>query len=226
MQGIVFDFDGIIVDTELPIYKIWAGLYDSYGFILTKEKWRQAIGTRNNFDPIEDLNLLLGQRGSKAVLGESDYLNVQDQIKECMSESIEPVFGVVDWLDEARDLGLKIGIASSSPNNWLLRFLGRLGLDSRFEAIVGVDGHLRPKPFSDVYEAACELLDVDPKLSLAVEDSRFGLIAAKSIQMKAIVLPSVLTAGDDFSLADLVLSDFTQTTLTEAIDSINSKEGN
>ena len=133
---------------------------------------------------------------------------------------MQPVDGVVDWLEQANQLGLRVGIASSSPVDWLNYYISRLGLEHHFEAVVGVSDELRPKPYSDVYKAACDILEIEPKNSMAVEDSRFGLLAAKAIDMKVVVMPSVLTAGDDFALADLMISDFCQTTLDEVIKCI------
>ena len=230
VKAVIFDFDGVIVDTELPVYESWYNLYRSFGLRLTKAKWRQTIGTRGGFDPIADINRsltemkeALGQKDPIKVATDNDYQRVQVDIRNRLSKPLSTVAGVSEWIEQAEELKLKIGIASSSPMEWLNKYLESLRLKDRFETVVGTSDKIRPKPFSDVYLIACERLHVSPDEALAVEDSKNGLVAAKNAKLITVVVPSVLTSGDDFSLADIEISSFQELKLTEIIEILEQR---
>jgi HAD superfamily hydrolase (TIGR01509 family) len=125
--------------------------------------------------------------------------------------------GVHDWLDDARRLGLPIGVASSSEVDWVAAHLERLGLLDRFACLTCFDGALRGKPAPDLYLAACESLGVAPADALAVEDSGNGITAARAAGMRCVAVPHDLTREHDLSGADLVVASLADLTLEEAI---------
>ena len=109
-------------------------------------------------------------------------------------------------VDSLLAAGVPIGVASSSSLEWLDRHLGRLGLRSRFGAVIGADlvgGVGKPAP--DVYLRACADLGADPAQSVALEDSAHGVASAKAAGMTAVAVPSRITRFNDFTQADLVV---------------------
>jgi putative hydrolase of the HAD superfamily len=165
----------------------------------------------------------LGQKDPIKVATDNDYQRVQVDIRNRLNKPLSTVAGVSEWIEQAEELKLKIGIASSSPMEWLNKYLESLRLKDRFETVVGTSDKIRPKPFSDVYLIACERLHVSPDEALAVEDSKNGLVAAKNAKLITVVVPSVLTSGDDFSLADIEISSFQELKLTEIIEILEQR---
>ncbi len=210
MEALVFDFDGVVLDTETPLYEAWSSIYQDHGVTLTHEEWQVCIGTKGVFDPIEDL---LKKVDRSTSIGQA-IINTQDQIRDeahrrhvnQIEESLyHPSPGVMKWLDDALDSNLKIGMASSSSIGWLEKNLEMMGLRSYFFSVVGLGTGLRPKPFPDVYAKACVDLGVEPSQALAIEDSLHGLNSAKEAGLRCLAVPRGMTRSMDLSSADLVV---------------------
>ena len=213
-RAIVFDFDGLILDTERPEFEAWRHVFEHHGAEpLTVEEWAHCIGTRDALDPLDILAERLGEplpdRESAKAVG-------QPRRDELLALE-EALPGVVSWLDEAASLDLAVGVASSSHLEWVRGHLERLELVDRFACLSCFDDVLQPKPAPDLYRAACESLGVSPRAAVAVEDSRNGILAAKAAGMAAVAVPHGLTAHLDFSEADLRLSSLAQMPLSEAL---------
>jgi putative hydrolase of the HAD superfamily len=110
----------------------------------------------------------------------------------------------MEWLSEAKELGIPVGIASSSPVGSVQRHLLTLGLRDDFSCIVGRDGEIPAKPSPISYRTVCQRLDADPSCSVAVEDSPHGVAAAVSAGLFVVATPHGLTSNLDFSDASLV----------------------
>ena len=177
------------------------------------EEWAHCIGTRDALDPLDVLAERLGEpladREAAKAVGKPRH----DELI-ALEEALP---GVVDWLDEAHDLGLAVAVASSSHLEWVQGHLERLGLIDRFACLSCFDDVMHPKPAPDLYLAACESLGVAPEKAVAVEDSRNGILAAKAAGMAAVAVPHGLTAHLDFSEADLRLSSLAELPLSEAL---------
>ena len=113
--------------------------------------------------------------------------------------------GVRAWLDQARDLGLRVGLASSSSAEWVTTYLKRLGILDRFSAIATGDRVPHSKPDPAVYRLALSELGVGAADAIAVEDSPNGIAAAKAAGLVVVAVPNAMTADLDLSAADLVL---------------------
>ena len=213
-RAIVFDFDGLILDTERPEFEGWRHVFEHHGVEpLTVEEWADCIGTRDALDPLEVLAERLGKplpdRESAKAVGKARH----DELLKM--EAALP--GVVEWLDEAHSMGLRVAVASSSHRDWVQGHLERLDLIDRFACLSCFDDVLQPKPAPDLYLAACESLGVTPEQAVAVEDSRNGILAAKAAGMAAVAVPSDLTAHLDFSEAGLRLSSLAEMPLRDAL---------
>jgi len=211
LKALVFDFDGLILDTEAPVFHSWREAFEAEGATLTLEEWSDTIGRANSADPAD----LLAERTGRP-LDETRRAARKARRDELLAaEAVLP--GVHDWLEDARRLGLPIGVASSSEVDWVAGHLERLGLLDRFACLTCFDGTLPGKPAPDLYLAACDSLGVDPADALAVEDSGNGVTAAKAAGLKCVAVPHDLTRDHDLSGADLLVSSLAELPLEEAM---------
>jgi HAD superfamily hydrolase (TIGR01509 family) len=216
--ALVFDFDGLILETELPIFLSWQELYQQHGLELPFEKWEVNIGTaEETFDPASELRM---HTGGGAEL-EEKFLRRWDREMELIGNQ-PPLPGVLDYLQDARQMGLKIGLASSSSCRWVEGHLQRLGLRKFFDSVHAKDDVRLTKPDPALYRSAVEALGVAPGQALAFEDSRNGIIAAKEAGLYCVAVPNALTRRTDISLADLTLDSLTDLPLIDLLHKIEA----
>lgn len=196
--GLVFDFDGTILDTEHPVHASWQAIWARHGLDLPRATWQAILGTDSGFDPWAELQALVGEPLDPALQEERRALRDELLFAE------EPRPGVLAWLDEARRLGVPVAIASSSPPEWVDGHLVRLGLLDRFGFLACCDGDIPSKPDPTSYRLACEAIGADPASAVAVEDSPHGVAAARAAGLLTVAVPHPLTADLDLSAADLV----------------------
>jgi HAD superfamily hydrolase (TIGR01509 family) len=198
VRALVLDFDGLVLDTETPLLRAWQRTFADHGTELDVAWWATLIGTADHEDPADRLEAIIGRPTDREGL-QLARLGLRDQLLE--AEDALP--GVVELLAQAEALGLALAVASSSSPTWVGGHLERLGLRSRFGHLACHDGRCRPKPAPDLYLAACEGLGVEPGAAVAFEDSRNGVLAAKSAGLRCVAVPSALTSDMDLSAADL-----------------------
>jgi HAD superfamily hydrolase (TIGR01509 family) len=209
--GVVFDFDGTILDTEDSVHRAWHELWASQGVDLPRAEWQAILGTDVGFDPWVELERRLG-RPVDPVLRDHRRSRRDDLLH---AEVPRP--GVLAWLDEADRLGVPVAIASSSPPEWVDGHLVRLGLLDRFAFLACCDGDVPGKPDPTSYRLACEAIGADPARSVAVEDSPHGVTAAVGAGLFTIAVPHPLTEDLDLRAADLVLPSLTELPLADAL---------
>ncbi|MFY9985479.1 MAG: HAD-IA family hydrolase [Chthoniobacterales bacterium] len=200
LQSLIFDFDGLIVDTEKPGFDSWNEIYADFGQSLTLDDWRGATGYVGGFDPGAHLETLLGRK--------LDWQNLAPR-RDARNWDLTLKQGVLPGIRElmlaAADADIPVGVASNSGFGWVNDGLERLGLRNFVRAIVTRDMVLNPKPAPDVYLKAAETLQVSPAFSVALEDSEPGCRAAKAAGMRAVVVPNQFSERQDLSVADLVV---------------------
>lgn len=212
MQALIFDFDGLMIDSETPDYQSWQEVYQSYGCDLALELWAGLIGLGANdkpFDLYAHLEELSGRAIDREAIRQQRRLNF---VRLFEQQTILP--GVEDYIHEARALGLKLGVASSGRCAWIEAQLARLGLRPYFAAVRCADHVQRTKPDPEVYLAALDDLNIQPAQAIALEDSVNGVTAAVRAGMFAVAVPNSMTAALNFdhahvrlnSLVDLPLS--------------------
>jgi len=213
ISALVFDFDGLILDTETPIFQSWREVYQEHGQELQLEKWATVIGTYEEpFDVFEYLQELTGRSLDRAAVETGRKAR---EMALLAGQTIRP--GVVDYLQSAQRLGLKIGLASSSPCRWVTGNLDRLGLIDHFECIRCQDDVRLTKPDPELYLAAAACLEVSPVEAIAIEDSPNGVTAAKRAGMYAVAVPNDLTRGLRLDHADLRLESLADMPLEDLI---------
>ena len=202
VRAFLFDFDGLIIDTETASRASWEWLYREHGFELPQEQWATVIGTIGApWEPMRHLEELVG-----APL-DADELNQRRRSHELSlleTEEFRP--GILDYLDEAAERGLKTAIVSSSSNRWIDMHLERLEHAHHWDAIVAANHDVaRAKPRPDLYLEACRLIGVAPKEAVAFEDSPNGVRAARAAGIFVVAVPNDVTRSLGLEEADLVL---------------------
>jgi HAD superfamily hydrolase (TIGR01509 family) len=216
IRAIVLDFDGLILDTEEPIYRSWLEVYEAHGEDLPFERWVQIVGsTQAGFHPQHHLEERLGRPLPKEVLDR----RVGRRTEMILAQGVLP--GVVQRLDEAHQLGMKLGVASSSTGDWVRGHLLRLGILDRFDCVRCRDDVEHAKPEPDLYVSVLACLGVTSAEAIAVEDSPNGVTAAKRAGMRCVAIPNNITARLDLSQADLVLSTLADITLRELLERLS-----
>ncbi len=209
--GVVFDNDGLLLDTEPCWTAAEEALFRAYGKVFDLASKHALIGTSPQTSaPI--LERLLARPGEGRELGDELYALALTEIGGWAS----PRPGATDLIALLREAGIPLAVASNSPRSHLMAGLRRVGLEDQFDVVLGVDDVANPKPEPDLYLRACRGLDVDPADAIALEDSPTGVAAAKAAGMRVIGIPSipgVVLTG----LADLVASSLADITVHHAL---------
>ena len=199
-RALVFDFDGLILDTEWPEFVAWQKVFADLGLTLAMEDWMHVVGGPNQFDFRLKVEERLGRKPDWASIDASRL----GHHKVLMAEQ-EILPGVRELMIDASAQGWAIGVASSSSREWVFGNLRRLGLDSWIETMRTRDNVPRMKPHPDPYLLACQDLGADPRQSYAFEDSATGVAAARAAGLTVIAVPNRITKHHDLGGAHQVL---------------------
>lgn len=193
LRALIFDFDGLILDTETPEYKSWQAIYHEFDLELDIATWGQFVGGNgaSDFHPVTHLEKLLGKPVDGRALNERAHREHLEQISQ---QSSLP--GVIALLEHARQLRLGLAVASSSSHHWVDGHLKRLGLFQWFDHTVCRDDVPagRTKPHPDLFLFAAEKLGVSPQEALIFEDSPNGVLAARRAGIRVVGVPNPITA--------------------------------
>jgi HAD superfamily hydrolase (TIGR01509 family) len=198
--AVLFDNDGLLLDTEVLWTRAEVTLFERYGATFTIEHKRELIGTSG---PVTEAKVerMLGQPGRGAAL----MAEMHQLVMEEAAQGVEPMPGAVELLDA---LAVPVGVASNSPRTFVERTLEVSGLRERFGCVLSADDVAQPKPAPDLYVALAQGLGADPAACVALEDSPTGVAAALAAGAFVIGVPSldgVVLDGADLvatSLAD------------------------
>lgn len=202
-KAVLFDFDGVLVDTEWAIYDAWHRTFRDNGHPLPLEVYNQCIGSDfNTWSPKTHLEELTGAA--------FDWHDLDSKRQEEIESDLAgegPMPGVVELLETLSSLGIPRAVVSSSSPHWVDGWLERLDLRKHFDQVVRRGDAPRIKPAPDLYQEAAKRLSLDPAECLVIEDSLNGVKAAIAAGMPVWAVPNRVTACLDFSLADAVLGD-------------------
>ena len=193
LEALIFDFNGLVLDTETPEVLVWQSIYREHGFELPVEEWEKTVGGfgLSNFDAAKHLALLSSGRLDSVSL-RSQYRKEADAIIHA-----SPVLpGVVSMIEEAKREGLKVAIGSSSPHSWVDAHVSRLGIMNYFDHIVCQDDVMpgRTKPHPDIFLKVLDQLAVKKDAAVIFEDSLNGVLAARRAGIFVVAVPNPLTA--------------------------------
>ena len=219
IQALIFDFDGLILDTETPEFVCWQNIYREHGFDFPNDRWGSIIGGAglSSFDAAEHLSQLSQGRLDSAALRARNHLESHQII---MGQG--PLPGVVDYLRDAKRLGLKLAIASSSPHAWVDDHAKRIGVHEYFDQVIAADdvGLGRTKPNPDLFLTALSRLKVQKEAAIVFEDSPNGVKAANRAGIYVVAVPNSVTSMLSLNGANLILSSLTELSLSELLDKV------
>ena len=214
IRAVIFDFDGLIVETETPALQSWQEIFQEYGQELTPERWEENVGRGERFDVVGYLSQLAGRPL------EPEPLTARRQVRHVQMVEAQPILpGVLQCIADAKHMGMLLGVASSSRRQWVAGHLERRGLLGHFDAVrcrddadVGVG-----KPDPAVYLAAMRALGVAPHEAIALEDSPRGVQAARTAGIFTAAIPNDITRPMGDAGADLTLHSLADMPLAEII---------
>ncbi len=220
IKAIVFDFDGLIIDTETPAYEAFREVFRTYEVELSLDTYAQCIGTTFAvFNPFNYLAECLGR--------EIDSETVKRQVDEHHRNLLEQATlrpGVLDYLNFALESGLRIGLATSSPLSWINPYFDRFDLRPYFNSITTSDEVANVKPDPELYLKSLVKLGVTGSEAIAFEDSLNGLRAAKAAGLYCTIVPNPSTQHFPFQHHDLMLGSMDEMPLADVIRRIETRE--
>ena len=201
IRAFLFDFDGLILDTETASRAGWELLYQRHGHELPEEKWAQIVGTTGVWDPMAHLEELVGEPLARDTLNELRYAHERSLIE---AEELRP--GIAEYLAAAELHGLKRAIVSSATRRWIDGHLARLERAVGWHAIITAErDDERAKPSPTMYLEALDVLDVAADEAVVFEDSPNGVRAAKAAGIFVVAVPNAVTRDYGLDEADLVV---------------------
>ena len=199
--AVIFDFDGLLVDTEYAIYSSWLRVFDACGHPLPLDLFNQCLGSGyTHWNPGDHLEKLTGKTF------DWDEINARRQeeiVRDLEHAGLLP--GAAELIGRLADGGTPMGVASSSSHRWVDGWLNKLGIMPCFKTVVCRDDHLPVKPNPALFLKAAENLGAAPADCLVLEDSQNGTTAAFHAGMPVISIPNRVTEHADFSLATVVI---------------------
>ncbi|HEY6762680.1 MAG TPA: HAD family phosphatase [Baekduia sp.] len=215
--AVVFDNDGLLLDTEEAWTRAETTLFANHGSTFTYEHKRDLIGSSHSI-AAGKLEVMLGQPGhGEALMNELHALVMVEA-----THDVEPRPGAVELVDALTAAGVPIAVASNSQRAFLDMVLATAGIADRFAVTVAGDEVPRPKPWPDIYLEACRRLDgADPARSVGLEDSPTGATAAKAAGLTVIGVPYL--ADIEIPAADIVAASRADTAVLEAVGLVPSR---
>lgn len=214
IRALFFDFDGVIIETEMPAYQSWQEIYEEFGVTLSVHEWASCLGTVGGFDPIEHLEELTG------IAIEDPGALIARRWKRKMEllakEDLRP--GVDDYLQRAAELNLQVAIVSSDTDEWIDENLTRVGRQEGWHHINCANGDTdRAKPNPCLYEEALTSLGLESSEAVVFEDSPNGIQAAKSAGLFCVAVANPITKSLDLTLADMHLDSLSDVVLDDVL---------
>ena len=217
IRGVLFDMDGLVLDSEILFTRFWREAAVSLGYPMTVE---QSYGMRS-------LGKKLGQPYLESLFGPGiDYTTVREKRIELMGayvaeHGIAPKPGIYELLDYLEEAGIPAAIASSSPLEAIEKHLSAVSLLHRFQKVCSAHSIPNGKPAPDIYLLAAAELGLKPEECLALEDSPTGILAGYRAGCLPVMIPDLDQPGEDtqkllFAKADL---------LTDIIDILKAQNG-
>ncbi len=201
IRAFLFDFDGLILDTETASRAGWRWLYEQHGQTLPDDLWITVVGTHGAWDIWGHLEELIGEPLDREHWNKRRYAH---EIALVEAEELRP--GILEYLEFANEQGLKRAIVSSASRRWIDMHLERLEQAVGWEAIITADRDAgRAKPSPTMYLEALETLGVTAEEAIVFEDSPNGVRAGKAAGIFVVGIPNEVTKAYGLDEADLVV---------------------
>jgi putative hydrolase of the HAD superfamily len=218
LKALIFDFDGLVIDTESPAYNSLCRIYGRFGVELPVTTFGLIVGSEHGVD-FHPYTYLADRIGDRMPLPEFETIYAAELKIEYQAMKVLP--GVSEMLEAAKTNGIKLAIASSSPLTWVGGYLEQFGLLHYFDEIITKDLVDRVKPAPDLFLLAAEKLDVKKNEVIIFEDSKNGVIAANSAEIPVVLIPNPITKHLEISGEALRVNSMAELTI-EMLDQLLS----
>ena len=220
LKAIFLDFDGTLWDSEDASFRSWQETYAEFGLTLSLEDFAPVIGTVGGVDLLSELQRRARRPVDREVVGER-----RRRRKLELLQSASPRPGVLDYLRDAKELGLAVAIVSTDDTEWITQGLSIRGLLEAWDFIECADGDVsRAKPSPTLYLSALERRGIAPTQAIAIEDSPNGIRAAKRARIYTLAVPNKTTRLLDASEADRVVMSLEELPLRQLVHDVESSE--
>jgi HAD superfamily hydrolase (TIGR01509 family) len=214
MVAVLYDFDGLLIDSETAGLTSWTEVYEPFGHPVDRDHWlAETLAGRGPCMPKEQLAALVTEP--------TDWDAVEAARLKRRDELLVLRPGADAQLAAAQELGALIGIVSNAPDWWISQRLAAVGLEeSRFDVVITKSAGLAKKPAPDAYLVALGKLGATAEEAIAFEDSPIGIRAAKAAGIRCVAIPNAVTENFDQTIADLVLDRLDARPLAELLDQL------
>lgn len=204
IKGFLFDFDGLILNTEIPLFTAYQRLFNKHGFEYTFKNWWVTIGTGPSaYDPAIDLAARINEPEKADSIREFATAEAKAAISR-----LPALPGVSEFIHKAHEMEIPMAVVSSSGKSWVHPYLDQLCLTRYFEHVVTCDNVENVKPEPDLYLLALEKLGITAQEGIAFEDSPNGIKAAKAAGLYCIAVPNDITREMPIQIADEIVQSF------------------
>lgn len=218
VKVIIFDFDGLVFDTETYDLEAFQELYKKYNVDFSLEDWINSIGSSLRFDPYERLLVKFPE------ISRDNIRTERSNLYQELLEGKTPREGVEDYLERAKQLGIKIALASSSTRSWIDFHIDKLGIISYFDYICTSDDVENVKPEPDLYNKVLSYFEISPKEAVVFEDSPNGSLASIRAEVPCVIVPNETTKLLKFDERVLLrLNSKKDMTLDEVLKAVSMK---
>ncbi len=218
LQAVVFDMDGLMVDSESLAEWAWSEVLLGYGHRLDEQTFRDILGLR-----VADSSRVICDKYQLPISSEQAHAERDKLFLDAVPTRLRACPGLYPLLDELAARELPLALATSGHRQYVNLALRTLGLETCFQAIATGDEVTRGKPAPDIYRLAAERLNVSPARCLALEDSLLGAKAALAAGMACVVVPTHWTASLEFPTACRKFSSLNE--VRETLDELLSDPG-
>lgn len=201
MKAVIFDMDGVIIDSEPIHFEVDMQTMREFGVNISKDELNKYVGTTNEYMLNDLINKYKIQKSIKEILEYKMELTIR-RIKET---KINAISGIPELLTSLKHNNIKTAIGSSSPKELIITVIEKFQLGKYFDCIVSGDEVKEGKPKPDIYLEVSKRIGVNPEECIVIEDSRNGVLAAKNAGMKCFGFRNVNSGNQDLSKADIIV---------------------
>lgn len=214
IKGIIFDMDGVIIDSEIIHYEVFRDVSRKHGIESSFEDYNKYVGStdeaiysafKEKYNLKEDLDYLIKEHQDR-------FMEILD-----MKKDIQPIKGVKELIIEFHNRGYKLALASSAPYMNIDKVLDLFNIETYFDIRISGEDLEQGKPHPGIFLNAAKFLKLNPKECLVIEDSKNGVLAAKRAGMKCLGYRNENSGEQDISKADLIIDDFSTLDISSII---------
>ncbi len=211
MKAVIFDMDGVIIDSEPMHTKVVLDVLSSYQVHLTPAELDRFAGmTMHSVN-----SALKSEYDIQAPLEEIIACEIKGMIRHTLEDPQQPIDGIREILNYLEKNRIPAAVASSSPKELVQAVVSRLELDDYFKFLLSGENVTQSKPHPEIYLQAAARLNIDPADCLVIEDSKNGTIAAKEAGMTCIGFQNLNSGLQDLSRADIIVDTLTAIDLSQ-----------